>query len=417
MVIDLLAGPFVEFAFMRRALVAVVALALGAAPLGVLLTLRRLSLVGDALRHAVLPGVALGFMFFGLSLTALSIGGVLAGMLVVLAAALVSRHTRLAEDASLAALYLVALALGVMLISLQGSQIDLLHILFGNVLGVDRDALLLVAGVASATLLLLALMYRGLLIESFDSAFLAAGQGGRAWFQQLFLMLVVVNGLGFEGWQQRLVQAAGYQGEVLVASMGVQPRGHVHDHEDHQGHDHGHLDPHAWQDPRNVMRYVANIATALARADPAGAAVYRAKAASYQVLLRELDAWAGARFAGIPVDQRRAVTVHAAFGYLAARYGLRLTALQALSTNSEAGARAMGELVRRLRADGTLAVFAENLHNARLLRQLAGEAGLAVGGKLYSDALSGPRGPAPTYLALMRYNVDQLARGMQGKRR
>ena len=182
MVIDLLAGPFVEFAFMRRALVAVVALALGAAPLGALLTLRRLSLVGDALRHAVLPGVALGFMFFGLSLTALSIGGVLAGMLVVLAAALVSRHTRLAEDASLAALYLVALALGVMLISLQGSQIDLLHILFGNVLGVDRDAQLLVA-----------LMYRGLLIESFDSAFLAAGQGGRAWFQQLFLMLVVVN--------------------------------------------------------------------------------------------------------------------------------------------------------------------------------------------------------------------------------
>ena len=193
MVIDLLAGPFMEFAFMRRALVAVVALALGAAPLGVLLTLRRLSLVGDALSHAVLPGVALGFMFFGLSLTALSIGGVLAGMLVVLAAALVSRHTRLAEDASLAALYLVALALGVMLISLHGSQIDLLHILFGNVLGVDRDALLLVAGVASATLLLLALMYRGLLIESFDPAFLAAGQGGRAWFQQLFLMLVVVN--------------------------------------------------------------------------------------------------------------------------------------------------------------------------------------------------------------------------------
>ena len=193
MVIDLLAGPFMEFAFMRRALVAVVALALGAAPLGALLTLRRLSLVGDALSHAVLPGVALGFMFFGLSLTALSIGGVLAGMLVVLAAALVSRHTRLAEDASLAALYLVALALGVMLISLHGSQIDLLHILFGNVLGVDRDGLLLVAGVASATLLLLALMYRGLLIESFDPAFLAAGQGGRAWFQQLFLMLVVVN--------------------------------------------------------------------------------------------------------------------------------------------------------------------------------------------------------------------------------
>lgn len=231
--------------------------------------------------------------------------------------------------------------------------------------------------------------------------------------------LVVVNGLGFEGWQQRLVQAAAYRGEVLVASAGVRPLGHVHAHDgEHEGgHEHGHLDPHAWQDPRNVMLYVANIAAALARADPAGAATYRANAASYQVLLRELDAWAGARFAAIPVDQRRAVTAHAAFDYLAARYGLRLTALQALSTNSEPGARAMGELVRRLRADGTVAVFAENLHNARLLRQLAGEAGLAVGGKLYSDALSGPRGPAPTYLALMRYNVDQLARGMQGRLR
>ena len=228
--------------------------------------------------------------------------------------------------------------------------------------------------------------------------------------------LVVVNGLGFEGWQQRLVQAAGYQGEVLVASTGVQPRGHIHEHEDHQGHDHGHLDPHAWQDPRNVMLYVANIAAALARADPKGAAIYRANAAAYQVLLRELDAWAGARFAGIPVDQWRAVTAHAAFDYLAARYGLRLTALQALSTNSEPDARAMGDLVRGLRADGTVAVFAENLHNARLLRQLAGEAGLAVGGKLYSDALSGPHGPAPTYLALMRYNIDQLARGMQGSK-
>ena len=162
------------------------------------------------------------------------------------------------------------------------------------------------------------------------------------------------------------------------------------------------------------MLYVANIAAALARADPQGAAIYRANAAGYQVLLRELDAWAGARFAQIPFNQRRAVTAHAAFDYLAARYGLRLSALQARSTESEPSARAMGELVRRMRADGTAAVFAENLHNARLLRQLAGEAGVTVGGKLYSDALSAPRGPAPTYLALMRYNVDQLARGMQG---
>lgn len=193
MMLDWLLAPFLEFAFMRRALVAVLALALGAAPLGVLLTLRRLSLVGDALSHAVLPGVALGFMFFGLSLTAMSVGGVMAGMLVVTVAALISRHTRLGEDASLAALYLVSLALGVMLISWQGAQVDLLHILFGNVLGVDRHGLLLVACVSSATVLILALAYRGLLLESFDPAYLAAGQGGAAWFQQLFLMLVVVN--------------------------------------------------------------------------------------------------------------------------------------------------------------------------------------------------------------------------------
>lgn len=229
--------------------------------------------------------------------------------------------------------------------------------------------------------------------------------------------LVVVNGLGFEGWQQRLLQAARYQGEVVVASTGVRPRGHEHQGEHAQGHEHGHLDPHAWQDPQNVMLYVANIAAALARADPKGAATYRANAANYQVVLRELDAWAGARFAHIPVNRRRAVTAHAAFDYLAARYGLRLSALQALSTESEPSARAMGELVRRMRADGTAAVFAENLHNARLLRQLAGEAGVTVGGKLYSDALSAPRGPAPTYLAPMRYNVDQLARGMQGNPR
>lgn len=228
--------------------------------------------------------------------------------------------------------------------------------------------------------------------------------------------LVVVNGLGFEGWQQRLLQAARYRGEVVVASNGVKPRGHEHqgDQDHEHGHEHDHLDPHAWQDPQNVMLYVANIAAALARVDPQGAALYRANAANYQLQLRELDAWAGARFAQIPPKQRRAVTAHAAFDYLAARYGLRLSALQALSTESEPSARAMGELVRRMRADGTAAVFAENLHNARLLRQLAGEAGVTVGGKLYSDALSAPRGPAPTYLALMRYNVDQLARGMQG---
>ena len=198
----LLFAPFAEFAFMRRALVATLALSLSAAPLGVFLTLRRMSLFGDALSHAVLPGVAVGFMLYGLSLTALVVGGVVAGMLVAGIAGLISRATTLKEDASLAAIYLVALALGVTLISRHGTQLDLLHILFGSALGVDTPGLLLVAAVASVSLLAVAATYRGLVLESFDPVFLSAtsqqrARSGRNWrnvvWQQGFLMLVVIN--------------------------------------------------------------------------------------------------------------------------------------------------------------------------------------------------------------------------------
>jgi zinc/manganese transport system permease protein len=193
---NLLAAPFAEFAFMRRALVATLALSLSAAPLGVFLSLRRMSLLGDALSHAILPGVAVGFMLCGLSLTAMAAGGVMAGMLVAALAGFISRSTALKEDASLAAIYLVALALGVTLISGHGTQLDLLHILFGSALGVDTPGLLLVATVASVSVLVLAAAYRGLVLESFDPVFLtAAGRRGlRPWvWQQGFLMLVVVN--------------------------------------------------------------------------------------------------------------------------------------------------------------------------------------------------------------------------------
>jgi zinc/manganese transport system permease protein len=192
-------SPFAEFAFMRRALVATLALSLSAAPLGVFLTLRRMSLLGDALSHAILPGVAIGFMVAGLSLSAMALGGALAGMLVAGVAAAVSRFTPLKEDASLAAIYLVALALGVTLISSQGTQLDLLHILFGSALGVDRDGLLLVAGVSTVSVLGMAWMYRALVLETFDPIFLNAsrrtgwgGWGSWVW-HQAFLMLVVVN--------------------------------------------------------------------------------------------------------------------------------------------------------------------------------------------------------------------------------
>jgi len=186
-------APFHEFAFLRRALVATIALATSAAPLGVLLTLRRMSLFGDALSHAVLPGVAVGFLLFGLSLTAMTIGGFLAGIVVVMIAGLISRYTELKEDASLAAIYLLALALGVILISRRGTQLDLLHILFGSVLGVDIGGLLLVAGVATFSMLVLAAMYRSLLLESFDPSYLAASGSRGLLLQQTFLMLVVLN--------------------------------------------------------------------------------------------------------------------------------------------------------------------------------------------------------------------------------
>ena len=190
---ELLLAPFTEFAFMRRALAATLALALSAAPLGVFLTLRRMSLLGDALSHAILPGVALGFMFFGLSLTAMALGGVLAGLLVVGLAGLVSRLTPLREDASLAALYLTALALGVTLIAHHGTRLDVLHILFGSALGVDAAGLYLVAGVSSLSLLALAGGYRGLVLESFDPQFLRSLQRNSWCWQQGFLMLVVLN--------------------------------------------------------------------------------------------------------------------------------------------------------------------------------------------------------------------------------
>ena len=190
---DSLFGPFAEFAFMRRALVATLALSVSAAPLGVFLTLRRMSLLGDALSHALLPGVAIGFMLFGLSLSAMALGGVVAGMLVASLAGLVTRFTALKEDASLAAIYLMALALGVTLVSGHGTQLDVLHILFGSALGVDVAGLQMVAAVSSVSLVLLAAMLRGLVLESFDPVFLRAA-GGRGWlWQQAFLMLVVIN--------------------------------------------------------------------------------------------------------------------------------------------------------------------------------------------------------------------------------
>jgi len=189
----LLIEPFVEFGFMRRALVACLALGMSSAPVGTLLVLRRMSLVGDAMAHALLPGAAVGFALAGFSLVAMGGGGFVAALLVALLAGWVSEVTAQREDASFAAFYLIALAAGVTIVSTHGSAVDLMHVLFGSILAVDDAALLLVAGVASATLLALALLYRPLVVECFDPGFLRTVGGLGTAMHFGFLVLVVLN--------------------------------------------------------------------------------------------------------------------------------------------------------------------------------------------------------------------------------
>ena len=186
-------SPFTEFEFMRRALAGALALALGACPIGVFLMLRRMSLVGDAMAHAILPGAAVGFLLSGLSLFAMTAGGFIAGCVVALLTGLVARTTELKEDAALATFYLLSLAIGVTIISLKGTNIDLLHVLFGNVLALDDQTLLLIAGNATLTLIVLALIYRPLVIECVDPGFMrsVSRAGGPA--HLAFLVLVVLN--------------------------------------------------------------------------------------------------------------------------------------------------------------------------------------------------------------------------------
>ena len=190
---DLVLAPFAEFGFMRRALVGCLALALGGGPIGTFLVIRQMSLMGDALSHAVLPGAALGFIFGGLSLPAMSLGGAGAGLMVALLSGLVARLTPLREDASFAAFYLISLALGVLLISIHGSNVDLLHLLFGSILAIDDTALLLIGAVATTSVLSLAAIWRPLVIECFDPGFLRAVDGRGGVVHTVFLVLVVLN--------------------------------------------------------------------------------------------------------------------------------------------------------------------------------------------------------------------------------
>ncbi len=193
---DTFLSPFLEFEFMRRALVGTLALALGAGPIGVFLMLRRMSLVGDAMAHAILPGAAVGFLLSGLNLFAMTAGGLIAGFVIAVLAGLIARATELKEDASLAAFFLISLAVGVTIVSVKGTNIDLLHFLFGTVLALDDYTLLLIAAIATITLIALALIYRPLVLECVDPGYLrsVSRAGGPAHIA--FLALVVINLVG-----------------------------------------------------------------------------------------------------------------------------------------------------------------------------------------------------------------------------
>ncbi|MDB5931882.1 MAG: periplasmic solute binding protein [Polaromonas sp.] len=219
--------------------------------------------------------------------------------------------------------------------------------------------------------------------------------------------LLVVNGLGFEPWAQKLARAAGYKGQTVVASQGVKPRGMA----DEKGH--AETDPHAWQNPLNVILYVRNIAVGLAKIDPAGASAYQANAEAYVKELQALDSWTAEQFAAIAPARRKVITSHDAFGYFGAQYRIGFLAPQGISTEAEPSAKAVAQLIRQIQREKIKAVFIENMSNPKLLTQLSRDAGVSAGAALYVDALSAAGGPADSYLKLMRHNVTQLAAGMR----
>ena len=222
--------------------------------------------------------------------------------------------------------------------------------------------------------------------------------------------LVIINGLGFEGWIERLVKSSGYRGPVVVASRGARTlKAAGHDHH----HDHGGADPHAWLDPANARLYVANIANALIAADPAGEAGYRARADRLIADINTLDADIHQQLDPLPASRRVVVSSHESLGYFGRAYGITFRAPVGLSTDAAAAARDVGKLIRQIRQEKIPAVFMENIADPRLLERIRSETGVRIGGTLYSDALSDARGPAATYLAMMRHNAATLAAALK----
>ena len=232
--------------------------------------------------------------------------------------------------------------------------------------------------------------------------------------------LVVVNGLGFDDWMTRLARSGGFKGQIVVASAGVNTLamvdGDEHGHDSH-AHQHGHAhaaDPHAWQDLGNAQRYVANIAAALALADPTHADTYRANAERYNGELKALDSEIRAAFAALPSERRKVVSSHDAFAYFGQAYGIRFLSPVGVSNNAEPTAKGVASLIRQLKTEEIPAIFIENVVDPRLIERIRSESGAQIGGTLYSDALSKADGPAPSYVRMMRANLDALRQAMSG---
>jgi zinc/manganese transport system substrate-binding protein len=219
--------------------------------------------------------------------------------------------------------------------------------------------------------------------------------------------LILVNGLGLEGWMDRLVEASGSNAPVFVATNGIKQLNMVED-------GHRTLDPHAWQSVANAKIYVANIEKGLISADPEGSPVYSANAKAYQSKLDALEEEVKATIRTIPSDRRRIITTHDAFGYFGAAYGFQFIAPEGVSTEAEPSARDFAKIIRQIKAEKIPAVFLENVTDARMVQRIAQESGAAIGGTLFSDALSPPDGPAATYIDMMRHNVRQLSKALTG---
>lgn len=226
--------------------------------------------------------------------------------------------------------------------------------------------------------------------------------------------LVVSNGLGYEGWMPRLLQSTGYQGPQVVVTQGIKPVAGTRGYDDGHGHhDHGRHDPHAWQNVLYAVVYVRNIADGLCQADAAGCPAYRANAERYTGALKQLDADIRAAWRPIAANERKVITSHAAYAYYGQAYDVRFLSPQGVSTESEASAKGVAQLVRQIRKESITALFVENVSDPRLIEQIAHETGVRPAGELYSDALTPAGGEAPTYIDMMRVNTERLVQAVR----